>query len=102
MVKVTQDTDGKWRIQKEIPLALIVTVFIQTCVFVWYMASTQTSNDARLSTLEKNSSTIVTQAQSLNTQAVATARLEEKVNNIQGSIVDIKNLIQQQEPRRTR
>lgn len=47
--------DERWTVDKKIPLVQVGVIFIQTLAIVWWIATTQANNEARLGQLEKES-----------------------------------------------
>lgn len=86
----TEASQKAWHIEKGIPLALIVAILVQTAGWVWWSASI----NFRVGQLEKAGEMVATQVTAAQSQAVTIARLEEKVNNVQASIADLKTLVQ--------
>lgn len=77
----------KWRVDRRIPLSLIITIvglaFIQTATAAWFFSSI----DKRVEVLER--------AQVLSApQAERLARLEEKVISVQDGVADIKHMLE--------
>ena len=79
--------DTKWRIDRHIPLALIVTIAIQTGTFVWWASSLT----ERVNVLERTAITTAPQADRLT-------RVEVKIENVQTGIDRIERLIRRDPP----
>lgn len=80
-VKLAEDpASGDWRIDKRIPVALIVALLIQAAAAVWWAASA----DARLSVLEQK---VVTSAEDRE----RLARIEATVTGIDQRLVRMED-----------
>jgi hypothetical protein len=75
---------GHWHLDKRVPIALIVAMFVQTCAIVWWASDLS----ARVSTLERQQAAAAPQADRLT-------RVEVKIENINEGISDIKRLLQE-------
>lgn len=78
--------DDHWSVDKKIPLALIVSMFIQTVCVVWWASDI----NSRVDVLEK-------QQTSSAGQAEIVIRLDERLNNVQRDVTDIKSLLSRKE-----
>lgn len=79
--------EREWHLDKKVPIALIVTIAIQTgCVF-WFAARL----DHRVEALERSENRVSVTAP---IQADRLTRLEVKVETVQEGITEIKRLIQ--------
>lgn len=79
--------DGLWHLDKKVPLALILTITLQTGAFVWWAAGL----NERVAVLERGAITAAPQADRLT-------RVEVKIENIQEGVNEIKSLIRQRPP----
>lgn len=77
---------NSWHVGREIPLALIITLFLQTTGLVWYFSAQQTRAEMRLSALEKNTDAAAWQAEKI-------IRIDEKLSTVQTSIAKIETSI---------
>jgi hypothetical protein len=76
------DDDYKWHLDKKVPVALIATLAVQTVAIVWWAASLSQRVDA----LEHNAVAAVPRLESV-------IRLETKVDVINSTLQELKNLI---------
>lgn len=72
----------KWKIDRHIPLALILTIVIQTLVAVWAASNLW----ARVDNIERQMATFAPQSERL-------IRLEGKVESVKDSLAEIKELL---------
>ena len=79
------DVTEHWHLDKRVPLALIVTIFIQTVGIVWWAASIS----QRVDQIEKRQIERSAQSERL-------VRVEEAIRFVQENIVEIKTLLKQQ------
>jgi hypothetical protein len=81
------DADRRWHLDKRVPIALIVTIILQTGGIIWWAASA----NERLATLERRADATAPQSDRLT-------RVEVKLEVVQEGIVEIKRLIQMRPP----
>lgn len=74
--------DGKWHLDRKVPIALILALAFQTSAVSWWAATLS----ARVDLLER-------QAVAIGPQAERIIRLETKVDGIAGGLSEIKALI---------
>jgi hypothetical protein len=74
-----------WHIGREIPLAVIFAILVQTVGIVWWASSLS----GRVDQLEKNNSASAWQAEKI-------IRIDEKLNTVQTTMSELKTAIQQQ------
>lgn len=84
---MTED-DNRWHLDRKVPIAIIVTIVIQTGTIVWWAASTS----ERLSYLERRETQTAPQADRLT-------RVEVQMEAIREGIARIERLMQRQESR---
>lgn len=77
--------DNHWHLDRRVPIALIVTILIQTGTVVWWGAST----NARINALEEKATLASTQPERL-------ARVETKLETVQDGIVEIKSILRKE------
>jgi hypothetical protein len=77
-----QDHDTKWHLDKKVPLALIVTIALQTVAAIWWASAV----NQRVADLERNQSAAVPRLESV-------IRLETKVDALQSSMTEIKSAL---------
>jgi hypothetical protein len=82
-----EDSDRNWHLDKRVPIALIVTIALQTGSFIWWAASVS----ERVNTLERRAEQTAPQADRLT-------RVEVKIESIQEGITEIKRLIRRETP----
>jgi len=76
---MADDDDSKWHLDKKVPIALMSTIVFQTMVFIWGASNLWT----RVGELERQQTAAVPRLESV-------IRLEAKVDNISGSLTEIK------------
>jgi molybdenum-dependent DNA-binding transcriptional regulator ModE len=79
---VRNGDDKRWVLDRHIPLALIVTIVVQTFVAVWGASNLW----ARVGGLEREVATLTPKAERL-------IRLEEKLGSVQATLAEIKALL---------
>lgn len=77
-----KDDDTKWHLDKKVPIAMIVTIAMQTAGFVWWAASLS----ERVNTLERDALRSAPYAERI-------VRLETKMESIADGIQEIKRLL---------
>lgn len=89
-----QAYERSWHLDKRVPIALIVTIAIQTAGIVWFAAGLY----HRIETLERDAiltrATINRDAELRVPQADRLTRVEVKLETIQEGISEIKRVIQ--------
>lgn len=80
-----RDDDQRWHLDKRVPLALIVTIIIQTAGLVWWASSLS----ERVNSLERTRDATAPQADRLT-------RVEVKVESIQQGVERIERLIRKE------
>lgn len=76
--------DARWHLDKRFPIALIVTISIQTATIVWWASGIT----ERVNVLERAQATSAPQADRLT-------RVEVKLDGVGESVTEIKRLLQQ-------
>ncbi|MGJ5075503.1 hypothetical protein [Bradyrhizobium oligotrophicum] len=79
---VIDESDSRWHVDRKIPLAVILTIVLQTCGVVWWGASI----NSRIDVLERRADTAAPQADRLT-------RLEVQVDTIKDGIQEIKAIL---------
>jgi hypothetical protein len=79
------EEDKHWTVDRRVPLALIVTIAVQTAGIVWWASSVS----ERVNTLEKRAEQSAPQADRLT-------RVEVKIESVQEGIQEIKRLIRRE------
>lgn len=79
-----RDDDARWHLDKRVPIALIVTIAVQTAGIVWWAAQAT----ERIASLERRVEVSAPQADRLT-------RVEVKLETVTEGITEIKRLIQQ-------
>jgi hypothetical protein len=87
MTNNTVQVDKKWHVDKTVPLALIVTLLLQTGGLVWWARGL----DARVAALEKGDETRISKDVQLNNIAIDLAVLKENVRTTKDDISSMKN-----------
>jgi hypothetical protein len=75
--------EREWHLDKKVPIAVILTIVMQSAAFIWFGARL----DHRVEALERESVIRIPQADRLT-------RVEVKLEGVQEGIVEIKRLIQ--------
>lgn len=75
--------DKHWHLDRKVPIALIVTLAIQTGCFIWWLASV----NARVEQLERQSA-----GQAPHLERIV--RLETKMDAIFSTLAEIKSIVQ--------
>lgn len=76
-------SDSRWHLDKRVPIALIVTIAIQTGSIVWWAATVT----ARLERLEEKTAVVAPQSDRLT-------KVEVQLEVVKEGIIEIKRLIQ--------
>lgn len=74
--------DKHWHLDKRVPLALIVTLVLQSGAFIWWAAKA----DSRLEYLERVTNTSAPQVERI-------IRLESKMDTVVDAVNDLKTII---------
>lgn len=86
--------DEPWHLDKRVPVALIVTILIQTAAAVWWASETT----QRLDTLERTATALAESGNSkeLRIRAIelAAGRTDEKLVAIQATLARIERLLE--------
>jgi hypothetical protein len=84
---MSEPDDARWHLDKRVPLALIVTIAIQTGTFIWWASSLT----ERVNTLERERVATAPQGERLT-------RVEVKLEGVQVGIDEIKRLLRRESP----
>lgn len=79
--------DGEWHLDKRVPIALILTLVLQTGGLVWWASSLS----ERVNALERTRDATAPQGDRLT-------RVEVKLENVQSGIEEIKRLVRRGTP----
>lgn len=79
--------DREWHLDKRVPLALILTIALQTGAMLWWAASLS----ERVNNLERQQALAAPQADRLT-------RVEVKIESIVDGVSEIKRLIRREQP----
>lgn len=82
-----QRYEREWHLDKKVPIAMILTIALQTGAFVWFAARL----DHRVEALERSETRLSTSAP---VTADRLTRVEVKIEGVQEGITEIKRLIQ--------
>ncbi len=82
--RTDMDADRHWHLDKKIPVAIIVTIMVQTAGGIWWAASV----NARVNQIEASLASSAPQADRLT-------RVEVQIEVVKEGIGEIKRLIQQ-------
>lgn len=81
------EPEPQWHLDKRVPLAIIITIFLQTAGFIYVVSTWKADVDARLSQLEKSDTDRKPQESRL-------IRLEERLESIKSSLVRIESKLE--------
>lgn len=76
------EDDGKWRLDRHIPISLIVTILVQTGAFVWWGATT----DQKVMVLKERLDAIAPNSDRLTRVEVKVDTVQQSINRIEGYI----------------
>jgi hypothetical protein len=82
---MSEHEETHWTVDKRVPLALIVTIIIQTAGLVWWASNLS----ERVNTLERRAEASAPQGDRLT-------RVEVKIESVQEGISEIKRLIRRE------
>lgn len=82
-----QKYEREWHLDKKVPIAMILTIALQTGAFVWFAARL----DHRVEALERSETRLSSSAPVTSDRLT---RVEVKLEGVQEGIVEIKRLIQ--------
>lgn len=82
---VVDQSDTRWHVDRKIPLALILTIIVQTGGVVWWGASIS----ARIDVLEKRADSAAPQGDRLT-------RVEVRLDAVQEGITEIKSILRRE------
>ena len=86
MVRATDD-DRAWHLDKRVPIAMIITLALQTCAIVWWAATVQ----SRVEVLEKK-------VDRTEGQAGQIIRLEDRLDHIAETLARIERALSKNNP----
>lgn len=86
MVRATDD-DRAWHLDKRVPIAMIITLALQTCAIVWWAATVQ----SRVEVLEKK-------VDRTEGQAGKIIRLEDRLDHIAETLTRIERALSKNNP----
>jgi hypothetical protein len=84
---MSEPDETRWHLDKRVPLALIVTIALQTGVFIWWASSLT----ERVNTLERERTATAPQAERIR-------GLEVNMEVVKDGIAEIKRLIRREAP----
>lgn len=79
------EPDNKWHLDKRVPLALIITIGIQTAAGIWFLSKL----DSRVASLEETRQATAPQSDRLT-------RVEVKIEGIQAGVERIERLVRRE------
>lgn len=86
---VIDKSDSQWHLDRKVPIALILSIFLQTGGIVWWGATT----NARINSLEEKASGFAAQ---VATQPERLAKVETKLESVQDGIAEIKSILRRE------
>jgi hypothetical protein len=78
-----REYERSWHLDRKVPIAIIVTLLLNTGGFIWWAAK----SDARIEAVEK-------QVAASTPHSERITRMEVKIENVERGVVRIENLIQ--------
>lgn len=81
--------DGKWRLDKHIPIALVVTIALQTTALISWTSWWASALETRVTALEANTQ----DAQQVRTDIAVT---KSQIDDIRSLLTDIKDEVKEQ------
>lgn len=86
---VIDKSDTNWHLDRKVPIALIMSLALQTAGIVWWGAKA----DARIETLERQSTT---SAPTTAEQGTRLTRVETRLEAVQDGIAEIKSILRKE------
>lgn len=86
-----REYESNWHLDKKVPIAMILTIAMQTGAFVWFAARL----DQRVEALERSETRT---SMAAPVQADRLTRVEVKIENIERGVGRIESLIQRASP----
>lgn len=81
------DRAGGWHLDKRVPIAIILAIFVQTAGVVWWAARLE----ARVVTLEKANTEIATD---LASRAIVTGRQDQSIVRLETQFLNVADALQ--------
>lgn len=88
---VVDKSDSSWHLDKKVPIAVILTILLQTGGIIWWGATAS----ERLNALERKADLAAPQAQ---TQGDRLTRVETRLEAVQDGIAEIKSILRKEPP----
>ncbi len=88
---VPDPANGAWHLDKRVPLALIVALFVQTVGMVWWVSDMVHRLDAAITVNDRQDSRITTIEATTNAQAVSNATMTAEISAVRESLQELKN-----------
>ena len=85
----------RWKVDRHIPVALLIALFAQTGGAIWWAASTSGRVDVLERQAVANASAVVATATSSATLSERMVKLETKFDGVAESLTEIKNILRQ-------
>lgn len=76
------NTDTSWHLSKSVPISFIIGILMQTVALVWYVSTLDSAIRTNTRDLTKHETRIETLEKTVQTQAVAVARIDENIKAI--------------------
>jgi len=80
------NTDTSWHLSKSVPISFIIGILMQTIALVWYVSTLDSAIRTNTRDLTKHETRIETLEKTVQTQAVAVARIDENIKAIRDLI----------------
>lgn len=82
-----------WHLSKSVPVTLILSLAVQTTVFVWFLSGLNSDVIKNTEDIEDNKGRIVRIEKDSREQSGALIRIEQNVNHIKESVEDLKDAV---------
>ena len=76
------NTDTSWHLSKSVPISFIIGILMQTVALVWYVSTLDSAIRTNTRDLTKHETRIETLEKTVQTQAIAVARIDENIKAI--------------------
>lgn len=85
-----------WHLDRRVPLALIISIIIQSGAVIWWMSSLHTTVENNRISIERLDAVVDRIQTSANAQAVQLGRIEEGLLGIRNDIQRLTNSLERQ------
>jgi len=88
------DLETSWHLDRRVPLALIITLAIQTMTVVWWASGVNITINQHALRIEQLAARADSAAQAASAQAIQLARIEEGLSGLRQDINRLLNVIE--------